>query len=113
MLVCRKLFYIIAAQRQISFNGRLAVFIKRDDFDQTVFRDGSTTCGYEFLIGKQAKADIFDFAIIADTKQLVCFQRFFKAYFNLLSFIDKGSRRFGYGYILSGVNKFYGMDFIA
>ena len=113
MLVCRKLFYIIAAQRQVSPHGRSAVFIKRDDFKQTVFRNGSAACGHKLLIGEQAEADIFDFSVIADTKQFVCLQRFFKAYLNLLPFIDKGSRRFGHGYILSGVNEFYGMDFTA
>ena len=113
MLVCRQLFYIIAAQRQVSPYGRSAVFIKRDDFKQSVFRNGSAACGYKLLIGEQAEADFFDFSVIADTKQLVCLQRFFKAYLNLLPFIDKGSRRFGYSYILSGVNEFYGMDFTA
>ena len=113
MLVCRQFFDIIAAQRQVSPYGRPAVFIKRDDFKQTVFRNGSAACGYKLLIGEQAEADIFDFSVIADTKQLVCLQRFFKADLNLLPFIDEGSRRFSHGYILSGVNEFDGMDFTA
>ena len=113
MLVCRKLLHIKAAQRQIRLNSSLADLIKGDDFNQTVLRDSCAACGYKFLISKQAEADVFDFAVVSDSEQIIGFQRFFKADFYLLSFVDEGSRRFGYGNILSGINKFHSMDFIA
>ena len=73
----RKLFYIVASDRQVCFDLTASVPVKRDNLNQSVCRDRSTACGNKFLGGKKSEADVFYFIAVADIEDVVLFDCLF------------------------------------
>ena len=106
-----KLFYIVATKRQVGLDRCHPVLIQRDDLNQSVCGNECAAGADDFLGGKQAKGDILHLAVCADTEGFVLLNGFHKTDFHLLTLVFKGSRRFGNGNALTGVDKPNGMWF--
>ena len=111
MTVGGKLLHIVASKRKVGLNLCRSVLIQRDDLNQSVCGNECAAGADDFLGGKQAKGDILHLAVCADTEGFVLLNGFHKTDFHLLTLVFKGSRRFGNGNALTGVDKPNGMWF--
>ena len=90
----------------------MTAFIKGNDLNQTVRRNGLSVCGCEFLCGVQAKGHIKDFPVLANAVGFINGKALDEVDFNTLSFIIERSIRFRYINILSCIHKLNRMDFL-
>ena len=110
--ICRKLFYIVACNRQIGCDLAITVLVKGNNLNQAVGRYYRTVCGCNILFSIQAKGYIKDFTVVADTVCFVCFKALCDVDFYTLSFVIEARCRFGNSHILTCINKLDRMDFI-
>ena len=66
-----QLFYIVAAERKVAVDRSFAIFVQRDNLNQTIGGDNRTVCGGKVCFCIQSKGYIKDFAVIADTVAFV------------------------------------------
>ena len=83
----------------------MTAFIKGNDLNQTVRRNGLSVCGCEFLCRIQSKGHIKDFSILANAVGFINGKALDEVDFNTLSFIIERSSRFRYINILSCIHK--------
>ena len=107
-----QLLYIVAAERKVAIDRSFAVFVQRDNFNQSIGGDNRTVCGGKVCFCIQTKGYIKDFAVIADTIGFVCFKALYKVNFHTLSFIVKARFGFGNSDILTYIHKLNSVNFI-
>ena len=105
MLIGCKFPYIVASKRKVGFQRCLSVFGQRDNLNQTVCRNGSTTCGYNLLCDEKTEADILHFIAVADVEDVVLFDSLFKTDCYFLPVVYKACGSFGYSHFLTGISQ--------
>ena len=109
----RKLFYIVASDRQVCFDLTASVPVKRDNLNQPVGRDNRAVCRSQFLFRIQAKGHIKDFAVLADAVGFVRHKALDKVDFYTLPFVIERSGGFGNSDILTRIYKLNGVNFLV
>ena len=109
----RKLFYIIAPDRQVGFNLAASIPVKRDNLNQTVGGDNRAVCRSQFLFRIQAKGYIKNFAVLADAVGFVRHKALDKVNFYTLPFVIERGGGFGNSNVLTRIYKLNGVSFLV
>ena len=107
-----QLFYIVAAERKVAIDRAFAVFVQRNNLNQTIGGDNRTVCGGKVCFCIQSKGYIKDFAVIANTVGFVCFKALYKVNFHTLPFIVEARFGFGNSNILTCIHKLDSVNFV-
>ena len=108
----RQLLYIVAAERKVAIDRSFAVFVQRDNLNQTIGGDNRSVCGGKVCLCIQTKGYIKDFAVIADTIGFVCFKAFYKVNFYTLPFVVEARGSFCDRNFLTCIHKLDSVNFV-
>ena len=109
----RKLFYIVAPDRQVGFDLAASVLVKRDNLNQPVGGDNRAVCRRQFLFRIQAKGHIKNFTVLTDAVGFVRHKALDKVDFYTLPFVIERSGGFGNSDILTRIYKLNGVNFLV
>ena len=108
----RQLLYIVAAERKVAIDRSFAVFVQRDNFNQSIGGDNRSVCGGKVCFRIQTKGYIKDFAVIADTVGFVSFKALYKVDFHTLPFVVEARGSFCDRNLLTCIHKLDSVDFV-
>ncbi len=109
----RKLFYIVAPDRQVGFDLAASVLVKRDNLNQSVSGDNRAVCRRQFLFRIQAKGYIINLAVLTDAVGFIRHKALDKVDFYTLPFVIERSGSFGNSDILTCIYKLNGVNFLV
>ena len=101
------------ANGDVGLKHRLTVFRTIDDFQQSVFRDHRAVCRRQILCSEQSELHREDFAVSADTEQLVLLQNFGETDFCLLTLVVERGFSGSHRNIFAGIGQLHCFNFAA